>query len=185
MIGYIVDRLKLLAKSGDGAGQTVENGEPVVSILIPRCEWMALASLGVLKAGCAYQPLDPSYPKERLNFMMQDAHAQMLIADEELRPLVDEYQGEVLFTKDIGNLKDSKVFDGPKPESLFTLIYTSGSTGVPKGCQLEHRNIVAFCHMNIHEMHIEAESHIGTYATVGFDDCLPEVWSTLIIGATT
>ncbi len=89
--GYIVDRLQLLAKSGDGAGQTVDNSEPVVSILIPRCEWMAIASLGVLKAGCAYQPLDPSYPKERLNFMMQDAHAQMLIADEELRPLVDEY----------------------------------------------------------------------------------------------
>ena len=91
--GYIVDRLQVLAKSGDGAGQTVDNGEPVVSILIPRCEWMVLASLGVLKAGCAYQPLDPSYPKERLNFMMQDAHAQMLIADEELRPLVDEYTG--------------------------------------------------------------------------------------------
>ena len=183
--GYIVDRLQLLAKSGDGAGQTVDNGEPVVSILIPRCEWMALASLGVLKAGCAYQPLDPSYPKERLNFMMQDAHAQMLIADEELRPLVDEYQGEVLFTKDIGNLKDSKVFDGPKPESLFTLIYTSGSTGVPKGCQLEHRNIVAFCHMNIHEMHIEADSHIGAYASFGFDACLQELWSPLIVGATT
>ena len=183
--GYIVDRLQLLAKSGDGAGQTVDNSEPVVSILIPRCEWMAIASLGVLKAGCAYQPLDPSYPKERLNFMMQDAHAQMLIADEELRPLVDEYQGEVLLTKDIGNLKDSKDFDGPKPESLFTLIYTSGSTGVPKGCQLEHRNIVAFCHMNIHEMHIEADSHIGAYASFGFDACLQELWSPLIIGATT
>ncbi|MBO6098803.1 MAG: AMP-binding protein, partial [Prevotella sp.] len=49
--------------------------EDVVSILITRSEWMVVASLGVLKAGCAYQPLDPSYPKERLNFMMQDAGA--------------------------------------------------------------------------------------------------------------
>ena len=55
--------------------------EDVVSVLIPRCEWMAIASLGVLKAGCAYQPLDPSYPKERLNFMMQDANARLLIRD--------------------------------------------------------------------------------------------------------
>ena len=47
--------------------------EDVVSILIPRCEWMGIAPLGVLKAGCAYQPLDPTYPKERLNFMMKDA----------------------------------------------------------------------------------------------------------------
>ena len=54
--------------------------EDVVSILIPRCEWMAIASLAVLKAGCAYQPLDPSYPKERLNFMMKDAGAKMLIS---------------------------------------------------------------------------------------------------------
>ena len=78
--------------------------EDVVSVLIPRCEWMAIASLGVLKAGCAYQPLDPSYPKERLNFMMQDANAKLLIADEELRPIVNEYQGKVLLTKDIAAL---------------------------------------------------------------------------------
>ncbi len=71
-----------------------------VSVIIPRCEWMAIASLGVLKAGCAYQPLDPSYPKERLNFMVKDADAKLLIADEELRDLVDEYQGEVLLTKE-------------------------------------------------------------------------------------
>ena len=58
-------------------------GTAVVSVLIPRCKWMAIASLGVLKAGCAYQPLDPSYPKERLNFMMKDANAKLLIADEE------------------------------------------------------------------------------------------------------
>ena len=58
--------------------------EDVVSVIIPRCEWMPIASLGALKAGCGYQPLDPSYPKERLNFMMQDASAKLLIADEEL-----------------------------------------------------------------------------------------------------
>ena len=159
--------------------------EDVVAILIPRSEWMAIISLGVLKACCAYQPLDPTYPKERLNFMMQDANVKLLIADEELYSIVDEYKGEVLFTKDIENLKDSKSVDGPKPESLFTLIYTSGSTGVPKGCQLEHRNMVAFCHMNIHEMHIEADSHIGAYASFGFDACLQELWSPLIVGATT
>ena len=75
--------------------------EPVVSILIGRSEWMVLASLGVLKAGCAYQPLDPSYPSERLNFMMQDADAKLLIADETLLDKVSEYQGPVLLTKDL------------------------------------------------------------------------------------
>ena len=159
--------------------------EDVVAILIPRSEWMAIISLGVLKAGCAYQPLDPTYPKERLNFMMQDANVKLLIADEELYSIVDEYKGEVLFTKDVENLKNSKSVDGPKPESLFTLIYTSGSTGVPKGCQLEHRNMVAFCHMHQHALHVEADSRIGAYASFGFDACLLELWPPLIIGATT
>ena len=158
--------------------------EDVVAVLIARSEWMAIASLGVLKAGCAYQPLDPTYPKERLNFMMQDTASRLLIADEELCSIVDEYKGEVLLTKDIENLKDSKDFDGPKPENLFTLIYTSGSTGVPKGCQLEHRNMVAFCHMHIHTMHLEADSRVGAYASFGFDACLQELWATLIVGAT-
>ena len=158
--------------------------EDVVAILIARSEWMAIASLGVLKAGCAYQPLDPTYPKERLNFMMQDTASRLLIADEELCSIVDEYKGEVLLTKDIENLKDSKDLDGPKPESLFTLIYTSGSTGVPKGCQLEHRNMVAFCHMHQHALHVESDSRVGAYASFGFDACLLELWPPLILGAT-
>ena len=158
--------------------------EDVVAILIARSEWMAIASLGVLKAGCAYQPLDPSYPAERLNFMMKDTASKLLIADEELCSIVDEYKGEVLLTKDIENLKDSKILEGPKPESLFTMIYTSGSTGVPKGCQLEHRNMVAFCHMHEHALHVEADSRVGAYASYGFDACLLELWPPLILGAT-
>ena len=158
--------------------------EDVVAVLIARSEWMAIASLGVLKAGCAYQPLDPSYPAERLNFMMQDTASKLLIADEELCSIVDEYKGEVLLTKDIEKLKDSKDHDEPKHESLFTLIYTSGSTGVPKGCQLEHRNMVAFCHMHTHTMHLEADSRVGAYASFGFDACLRELWAPLIVGAT-
>ena len=158
--------------------------EDVVAILIARSEWMAIASLGVLKAGCAYQPLDPTYPKERLSFMMQDTASKLLIADEELCSILDEYKGDVLLTKDIKNLTDSKELAGPKPESLFTLIYTSGSTGVPKGCQLEHRNMVAFSNMHQHALHVEADSHIGAYASFGFDACLLELWPPLIVGAT-
>ena len=158
--------------------------EDVVSILIPRCEWMAIAPLGVLKAGCAFQPLDPSYPAERLNFMMQDASAKLLIADEELRPIVNEYNGAVLFTKDISKCEASQQpLTGPKPESLFTMIYTSGSTGVPKGCQWEHRNIVAFCHMHWKSVQISSESHVAAYASFGFDASMMEIFPTLAAGA--
>ena len=161
--------------------------EDVVSVLIPRCEWMTIASLGVLKAGCAYQPLDPSYPKERLNFMMQDASAKLLIADESLRDIVDEYKGDVLLTKDIFGLPSAVsqqlIANTPKPESLFILLYTSGSTGVPKGCQLEHRNLVCFCHWYQRYYDLKPEHRVAAYASYGFDACMMDMYPALTCGA--
>ena len=158
--------------------------EDVVSVLIPRCEWMAIASLGVLKAGCAYQPLDPSYPAERLNFMMKDANAKMLIADEELRSIVDEYQGEVLLTKDIETLPAAEpVKVDITPSSLFIMLYTSGSTGTPKGCQLEHGNLVAFCHWYQRYYGLTANDKVAAYASYGFDACMMDLYPALTCGA--
>jgi len=157
--------------------------EDVVAILIPRCEWMAIASLGVLKADCAFQPLDPSYPKDRLNFMVQDTKARLLIADEALLPIMDEYKGEILLTKDLKSLKDSKNTRDPKPDSLFTLIYTSGSTGVPKGGMSEHRNWVAFCRVHQQFQNITSQSRVAAYASFGFDASPMEIFSALTVGA--
>ena len=159
--------------------------EDVVSVLIPRCEWMAIASLGVLKAGCAYQPLDPSYPADRLNFMMQDANAKLLIADEELRPIVDEYQGEVLLTKDIQSIQNNQSIQNIQitPDSLFILLYTSGSTGTPKGCQLEHGNLVAFCHWYQNFYGLTANDRVAAYASYGFDACMMDLYPALTCGA--
>ncbi len=159
--------------------------EDVVSVLIPRCEWMAIASLGILKAGCAYQPLDPSYPQERLNFMMQDADAKLLIADEQLRDLVDEYKGEVLFTSALTSCVGATQRPaGPSPDSLFILLYTSGSTGVPKGCQLTHGNLVAFCHWYQRFYGLQPEHNVAAYASYGFDACMMDMYPALTCGAT-
>ncbi|MCR5013372.1 MAG: amino acid adenylation domain-containing protein [Bacteroidales bacterium] len=158
--------------------------EDVVSVLIPRSEWMVIASLGVLKAGCAYQPLDPSYPKERLNFMMKDANAKLLICEESLRPLVDEYQGEVMFTRDLPLLPaTAPVTVALNPDNLFILLYTSGSTGVPKGCQLEHRNLVAFCHWYQRYYTLRPEHKVAAYASYGFDACMMDMYPALTTGA--
>ena len=160
--------------------------EDVVSVLIPRCEWMAIASLGILKAGCAYQPLDPSYPKERLNFMMQDANAKLLIAEEELRPIVDGYKGEVMLTKDLLSLPTNPFTPDNliTPDNLFILLYTSGSTGVPKGCQLIHSNLVCFCHWYQRYYNLKPEHKVAAYASYGFDACMMDMYPALTCGAT-
>ena len=160
--------------------------EKVVSILINRSEWMVVASLAALKAGCAYQPLDPSYPAERLNFMMKDANASLLIADEDLRPIVNEYEGPVLLTKELGKLQitnHKSQITNINPSDLFILLYTSGSTGVPKGCQLEHRNLVAFCHWYHRYYELHAGDKVAAYASFGFDANMMDMYPALTCGA--
>ena len=157
--------------------------EDVVSVLIGRSEMMAVASLGALKAGCAYQPLDPSYPEERLNFMIGDASAKLLIADAKYRPLITSYDGPVLDTADIAKLKAGPVPEGPAPENLFILLYTSGSTGVPKGCMLEQRNLVNFCAWYRNYYGLVPESRVAAYASYGFDACMMDLYPALTTGA--
>lgn len=158
--------------------------EQVVSVLVPRCEYMAIASLGVSKAGAAYEPLDPSYPGEWLEFMMRDARACLLIAEEGLLPLVPGWSGEVLLTKDIPHLGDAgRIPAPPKPEDLFILLYTSDSTGAPKGCMLEHGNIRAFCHWYQEYYGLTEESRVAAYTGYVFDANMMDMYPALVCGA--
>ena len=100
----------------------------VVSILIPRCEFMPITALGALKAGCAYQPLDSTYPPERLNFMVKDSAAKILITTKELRPLITNFDGEILFVDEIPHVEEKISLPKINSENIFILLYTSGST---------------------------------------------------------
>ena len=174
----ISDRLgKYIASQGIGK-------EDVVSILIPRCEYMAIAPMGVIKAGAAYQPLDPTYPKDRLMYMLGDSAAKLLIADRKLLSLVDGYEGPVLFTDEILKLKNTDAkLTKPDLHDLFILLYTSGSTGVPKGCMLEYGNITAFCHWYKKYYNIDFDSKVAAYASFGFDASMMDIYGALANGA--
>ena len=159
--------------------------EKVVSILTKKSEYIVLASLGVIKSGAAYQPLDPSYPKDRLTFMVKDSSAIILIREKELDDLVDDFKGHTIFTEDLLSLKDdTEIKTRPSPKDLFIMLYTSGSTGVPKGVMLEHGNIFSFCRYYRQEFNLGVGCHNAAYASYGFDADMMDLYPSLTSGAT-
>lgn len=158
----------------------------VVSILLNRSEMMVIAAIGVLKTGAAYQPLDPSYPDERLTFMISDAEAVALITDKELQQRISTL--EIMFL-DVNTLVESAEPEEKNeknyfvsPQDLFILLYTSGSTGIPKGVMLEHKNLVAFIDWYNRFYSLTSESRVAAYASFGFDANMMDTYPVLCAG---
>lgn len=159
--------------------------ENVVGILIPRCEFMVIASLSVLKAGAAYMPLDPTYPKERLNLMVQDSEASLLLFDKEFSDIIDQnFKGLRINVSDILSC-NFEITDLPKisPDDKFVMLYTSGSTGIPKGVIFEHSNTLVTTEFVKKYFNITSESHVTSYASYGFDAHAFDIYPAITSGA--
>ncbi|MFP2934956.1 AMP-binding protein, partial [Pyxidicoccus sp. 3LG] len=106
-----------------------------VALCLERSFDLVISLLGVLKAGGAYVPLDPAYPRERLDFMLQDSGAAVLLTHSHLRDSLPAFSGDVLAldTTALAHLPDTAPARLGSADSLAYVIYTSGSTGRPKG----------------------------------------------------
>lgn len=170
------------------ANRLVELGvgpEGLVALCLDRSIDSVVCSLAVLKAGGAYLPLDPAYPKERLAFMLRDAQPQVLIARSEL---ARELSGSCAVI-DIDCDEEIKKRSTLAPEIELTegqlayVIYTSGSTGQPKGVEVTIRNLVNLISWHQNEFQITALDRASHLASVGFDAAVWEVWPYLTAGA--
>src|SRR5439155_23093854 len=104
--------------------------------------------LGILKSGAAYLPLDPSYPRERLAFMLEDAQANILLTQDSLADRIPHAGPHVLrldiVRSAIDRHPDENLSPAATSENLAYVIYTSGSTGTPKGAMIPHRALVNY-----------------------------------------
>jgi amino acid adenylation domain-containing protein len=120
--------------------------ETVVGLLLDRSLEMVIALLGVLKAGGAYLPLDPAYPQDRLNSIVEDSKAKVVLTRTETTGLFLSSVRHVVCLdaegEAIRNESDSKLTPETTPATLAYVIYTSGSTGRPKGVAVEHRQLL-------------------------------------------
>jgi len=158
-----------------------------IGICMERSLELLVAMLATLKTGCAYVPLDPAFPHERLSFMMSDSGIRVLLTQGRVSApspgsecvVIDvEAQEAELSKREVG---------GPsvdvEPGDLAYVIYTSGSTGQPKGVCIEHRSLVNFLYAMLAEPGLEASDILLSVTTPSFDIFGLEAYLPLLIGA--
>jgi amino acid adenylation domain-containing protein len=152
---------------------------------------MVIGLLGVLKAGGAYLPLDPNYPAERLQQMMEDASPAVVLTQEAVRSKVPQSAAEVVVLEQaqetIAAEADTNVSAadvGVRPDHLLYVIYTSGSTGRPKGTAMPHRSMVNLIEWHRQVFPQSAGTRVLQFAALSFDVAFQETFSTLCLGGT-
>ncbi|GAA0365666.1 non-ribosomal peptide synthetase/type I polyketide synthase [Bacillus horti] len=123
--------------------------EAVVGVMCRRDEYLFISLLGVLKAGLAYVPIDPTLPKERIAYMLSECNVSTLICHQEDSKNV-EFSGHIINYNLLNRITGNRLTENPpnhnSTNSLACVIFTSGSTGKPKGVMIEQRSLVNFIH---------------------------------------
>ncbi len=161
--------------------------DKIAAVMVERSAHLLVAALAVMKAGGAYLPIDPSYPHDRIAYMLADSQAGILLTQQHLAVKAADYQGEYL------DMADERLFtvctETSNPAAVNTsqnlayVIYTSGSTGKPKGVMVEHRSLVNLCTWHNHYHQVTSADNAAAYSGFGFDASLWEIFPFITCGA--
>lgn len=174
---------QLNEKANRLAGVLREKGvEPdnIVGVLLERSKEMMIGIMGILKAGGAYLPISPNDPPERINYVLRESQAKILLVHHKTQGLV-QFEGEVI------DLEQRSLYTGSKdnlscasrPGDLAYVIFTSGSTGKPKGVMIEHRSVVNRLHWMQKQYPIDGRDTLLQKTPYNFDVSVWELfwWS--------
>ena len=162
--------------------------ETIVGLCVERSCEMVAGLLGILKAGGAYLPLDPTYPPERLAFMLQDAGAAAVLTTRELSGRLPARLSRVILLDVMQDAVSEAVDANPQnmntPGSLAYVIYTSGSTGRPKGVMIEHGSLACFTRQARAAYGLGLGDRVLQFHALSFDASVEEIFPCLTSGAT-
>jgi amino acid adenylation domain-containing protein len=165
--------------------------EHPVAICMERSTQMLVAVLAVLKAGAAYLPIDPNYPAERIQYMLEDAAPRILLTQQALLSSLPGTRTCVIALDErLSLLEGYSAEDNPPariglvPQSLVYVIYTSGSTGKPKGTAMTHGSMVNLLQWQQRSLPLGRGQRVLQFAALSFDVAFQEMLSTLCAGGT-
>ncbi len=163
--------------------------DTLVALCLDRSLEMVIAILGVLKAGGAYVPMDPAYPQDRIDYLLGDTKAELILTQQQVREgnalqLAEEKVvlidlREELYRKE----ENTNLSPRSTANDLAYVIYTSGTTGRPKGVMVEHRSLMNLVFIQRDRYEVGAKSKVLQYASLVFDASVWEIFSALSFGA--
>ena len=168
--------------------QGVRPGQ-LIPVCIERSMAMITGILAILKAGGGYVPIDPEYPTDRINFMLEDIGATLVLSSKKCRQKLEatpetrviEVDGQdeaAIISQSAVNIENARNADG-----LVYIIYTSGSTGRPKGVSMLQRGMINLLHWQEKQFE-NKKRHVMQFASLTFDVSFQEIFSTLCFGST-
>ena len=142
----------------------------IVGIMVNRSLEMIISILAVLKSGACYIPIDPEYPQDRIEYMLNNSNAKLLLTFKKLENKVTfDNKLFVELDNELYNSNKDNLININEPDDLAYIIYTSGSTGKPKGVMLKHSNINNFIQGMCNVVDFNSRKTIVSVTTISFD----------------
>ncbi len=161
--------------------------DTLVGICLERSISLVIGMLAILKAGGAYVPIDPTYPTERISFMLKDTAISVLVTKESMAGIFPAEGIKMIFLDSDAALLAQESQANPSStitvDNIAYVIYTSGSTGQPKGVQILHRSMLNLVFWYREAFGLTATDRTTQFASPAFDVTTKELWPPLTVGA--